>query len=118
MKFFEPFESDCNGFAVIVTRVTNEFPELTLFQDNTTQMDQTPIVKIIYAFADNETKNNLKLVNKQFWQVHALEKYKNNYSQAQERRHRQLYCYEPCPNVDGFEVKIILIMKLFIKIIL
>ena len=66
----------------------------------------TPFVKAIYAFADNETKKQLKLVNKSFWREHALDKFRNNYSPAQEPRHRQLYCYDPCPNVDEFEVKI------------
>ena len=64
-----------------------------------------PYVDIIYEKADDETKKNLKLAAKAFWECHAKEKYEENFAKSQEKRHRQLYCYGNCPKVDEFEVK-------------
>ena len=69
------------------------------------QMGPMPYLKKIFQYSDAETQKNLKLVNKAFWKEHALSKYRNNFSPAQEPRHNQLYCHGPCPNVDHFEVK-------------
>ena len=63
-----------------------------------------PYLKKIFQYSDVETQKNLKLVNKAFWKEHALSKFRNNFSPAQEARHKQLYCHGPCPNVDHFEV--------------
>ena len=60
---------------------------------------------MIYAKADDETKKNLKLVSKAFWQCHKVEKFENNFVGSQEPRHRQMYCYGYCPKVDEFEVR-------------
>ena len=62
-----------------------------------------PFVDIIYAKADDATKKNLKLASKAFWECHIKEKYENNYAKSQEKRHRQLYCYD-CPETDKYEV--------------
>ena len=62
-------------------------------------------VSLIYAKADDDTKKNLKLVSKAFWQCHKVEKFENNFAGSQEPRHRQMYCYGYCPKVDEFEVR-------------
>ena len=64
-----------------------------------------PFVDKIYNAADDETKKNLKLASKAFWECHVKEKYQNNYVKSQEKRHGvwQLYCYD-CPETDKYEV--------------
>ena len=69
-------------------------------------MGPMPHVAKIYKFSDPETKKNLKLASKAFWRVHTLEKFQLNFSEAQESRHRQLYCYGNCPKTDEYEVSI------------
>ena len=63
-----------------------------------------PYVDIIYRYADDETKKNLKLSCKAFWSSHVDEKFHKNFTKSQEKRHRQLYCYGDCKNNDLFEV--------------
>ena len=69
-------------------------------------MGPMPWVAKIYQFSDSETKKNLKLASKGFWREHCKEKFQMNFSEAQESRHRQLYCYGDCPKTDEFEVSI------------
>ena len=68
-----------------------------------------PFVDKIYNAADDETKKNLKLASKAFWECHVKEKYHNNYVKSQEKRHGvwQLYCYGDCPETDKYEVILI-----------
>ena len=69
-----------------------------------TTMGRMPFVDIIYQKADDETKKNLKLTCKTFWACHVNEKFLNNFARSQERRHRQLYCCNNCPNQLKYEV--------------
>ena len=64
-----------------------------------------PFVDKIYNAADDETKKNLKLASKAFWECHVKEKFQKNYVKSQEKRHGvwQLYCYD-CPETDKYEV--------------
>ena len=63
-----------------------------------------PWVKKIYQFSDEKTKKNLKLAHSVFWKEHAKEKFLYNFAPGQESRHSDLYCYDPCPKVDEYEV--------------
>ena len=63
-----------------------------------------PFARIIYEKADKETKSQLKMTSKAFWDVHAEEKYKKNFSEAQNGYMWQLYCHHPCPRAVDFEV--------------
>ena len=63
-----------------------------------------PFVDKIYKAADDETKKNLKLASKAFWECHIADKYQNNFVKSQEKRHRQLYCFGDCPETDNYEV--------------
>ena len=74
-----------------------------------------PFVDIIYEKADDETKKNLKLVSKAFWECHVKEKFEKNFAKSQEKRHWQLYCYGDCPETDNFEVRFILFFEITIK---
>ena len=75
-----------------------------------------PFVDIIYEKADDETKKNLKLASKAFWECHIQEKYEKNYAKSQEKRHWQLYCYGDCPETDNFEVIFSVYIFLYQKI--
>ena len=68
--------------------------------------NQRSYVSLIYKYADNETKKNLKLVSKAFWECHKKEKFENNYVKSQEDHHTQLYCFGNCPNTDLYEVSV------------
>ena len=74
--------------------------------DSSNAMGPMPWVAKIYKFSDSETKKNLKLASKTFWREHAKEKFQMNFSDGQESRHRQLYCYGYCPKTDEYEVSI------------
>ena len=67
---------------------------------------QMPWVELIYKFSDPKTKKNLKLVSRAFWRSHVQEKFQMNFSEGQEKRHRELYCYGNCPKTDEYEVRI------------
>ena len=66
-------------------------------------LGRMPFVDIIYAKADVETKRNLKLASKAFWESHIREKYQKNFAESQEKRHSQLYCFGSCPQTDKYE---------------
>ena len=69
-------------------------------------MTREHYVDLIYTYADDQTRKNLKLVSKAFWNCHKIEKFENNFVASQENHHTQLYCFGDCPNTDLYEVSL------------
>ena len=63
-----------------------------------------PYTRLIYKWADKDTKIQLKMTSRELWRHHVHQKFRKNYTEEQSGFMTQLYCYrEACPNRIQFE---------------